>query len=155
MTNQKMIAGYIVTTLIAGSLGVYGGMTYQKTKSISAFGQRGTSQRLTQTRNNNQNTKNQIPSGTSAGMMNRGGAINGEITAKDDKSMTVKMPDGSSKIIILSSDTTYRIADEAKPEDLVVGKTVAVQGSTSPDGSTIATSVELNPLMRFQTPVSK
>jgi len=149
MTNQNMVIGCIATAVIAGGVGVYGGMTYQKSQVTSQFGQRMGGTRMEIDRDdarggNRQNTG----TGTGQGMMGRGGAIVGEITAKDDKSVTVKMVDGSSKIVVLSSDTTYRISNDTKLDEVTVGKTIAVQGTTNSDGSTTATSIELNPIAR-------
>jgi hypothetical protein len=78
-------------------------------------------------------------------MMNRGGGAmtNGEITAKDDKSFTIKTANGSSKIVFYSSTTkASRIADIAV-EDLSVGQSVWASGSPSQDGSLMANSIQL------------
>lgn len=144
-----MVIGCIATAVIAGGVGVYGGMNYQKSQVTSQFGQRMGGNRLAGDSDDKRGTNKQnIGTGNGQGMMGRGGAIVGEITAKDDKSVTVKMIDGSSKIVVLSTDTTYRISNDAKLDDVTVGKTIAVQGTANTDGSTTATSIELNPIAR-------
>lgn len=144
MKSQNIIIGCVVIAVIAGGLGTYGGMTYQKSKVTSQFGQRENGQRMMPTQNGKKQTTNvNVP-----GMSSQRGMINGEVTAKDDKSITVKMTDGSSKIVILSTNTSYRISADSKLDDVVVGKTVAVQGIPNADGSTTADSIELNPILR-------
>lgn len=81
-------------------------------------------------------------------MMIKGGAIIGEVTAKDDKSIAVKMSDGSSKIVIISDKTIYRISDEANLEKIIVGTKVATYDEANGDGTTTATNIEINPVVR-------
>ncbi len=84
------------------------------------------------------------------GMMGgaRGGfrPVSGEIISADDTSITVKLADGSSKIILLSKSTTINKADKGSVSDLVSGKQVAVFGSENSDGSVTATSIQLDPV---------
>ena len=151
-----MLAGVITI----GSLGVgaCGGVWYQKTQ-INAFG-RMNGQQYTQNGTNGQRSgrmmggnnvaNGNVAPGVGGGMMGRG-AVTGEVTAKDDKSITIKMNDGSSKIVILGSNITYTESTTAKPESVSIGSKVAVFGTTTADGTTTATSVELNPALRGQT----
>jgi hypothetical protein len=81
--------------------------------------------------------------GAQARFMNRG--VMGEVTSLDDKSITVKMPDGSSKIVIISDTTKYENTASAKKEDVKSGTTVRVIGTPNADGSVTADSVMLNP----------
>lgn len=74
--------------------------------------------------------------------------VYGEIVSRDDKSITVKLNDGSSKIVILSSTTSINKASTATVQDLKTGDTVAVFGTTNTDGSVTAQNVQLNPIMR-------
>lgn len=69
----------------------------------------------------------------------------GSILSKDDKSITVKLQDGSSKIVMLSSTTEINKAEKADVAGLVVGETVRVFGITNSDGSVTAQDVQLNP----------
>lgn len=79
------------------------------------------------------------------GMM-RGGAVEGTILSVDDKSITVKMGDGSSKIVLFSGSTTYSNTITSAKGDLKVGGTVAVFGASNSDGSITASSVQINPM---------
>ncbi|MFA5894274.1 MAG: DUF5666 domain-containing protein [Candidatus Shapirobacteria bacterium] len=79
-----------------------------------------------------------------------GGMTNGEVIGVDEKSITVKMPDGSSKIVLLSSSTTINKSAEGMITDLKTGEKVAVFGTQNSDGSLTAQSIQLNPTFRNQ-----
>ena len=72
----------------------------------------------------------------------------GEIAETDGNSITVKMQDGSSKIVILSSSTSINKASTGTKDDLKQGERVAVFGTQNSDGSVTAQNVQLNPQMR-------
>lgn len=74
--------------------------------------------------------------------------VNGEITAADSKTITVKLTDGGNKIVILSEKTIVNKADTATVADLKVGGIVAVFGQENSDGSVTAQNIQLNPMMR-------
>ena len=88
--------------------------------------------------------------GTRSGGQNgagaRGGAVNGSILSMDAKSLTVKLSDGSTKIVLLSGSTTYSNTASATQGDLKTGSTVAVFGTPNSDGSVTATNVQINPM---------
>ena len=73
----------------------------------------------------------------------RGGFVDGEIISKDDKSVIVKLQDGSSKIVFFSDATEIGKIATGASSDLETGKTVAVNGSTNQDGSVTAKSIQL------------
>lgn len=79
----------------------------------------------------------------------RGGfrPVAGEIISQDDKSITVKLADGSSKIVLVADTTSINKADKATKTDLMIGKQVAVFGSENSDGSVTASSIQLDPTM--------
>ena len=74
--------------------------------------------------------------------------INGEIISSDDKSITVKLSDGSSKIVVLGTSTVINKADQATKDDLKVGEKAAVFGTENSDGSITAQNIQLNPTFR-------
>lgn len=68
--------------------------------------------------------------------------------ASDDKSITVKLQDGSSKIILITDKTVINKAAEATKDDLKGGEKVAVFGEINSDGSVTAQNIQLNPILR-------
>ncbi|PIQ72757.1 hypothetical protein COV86_01415 [Candidatus Roizmanbacteria bacterium CG11_big_fil_rev_8_21_14_0_20_35_14] len=126
----------IVLALLVGGLGFYGGMKYQQSQRVSFSGQF--------------NNRQGIRSGTNS----RGGfqPVSGEIIASDDKSITVKLQDGSSKIILLSDKTQINKAETVDKSQLKTGEKVAVFGTENTDGSVTATNIQLNPIVRAGQP---
>lgn len=80
----------------------------------------------------------------------RGGArpVTGEIIGSDSTSVTVKLQDGSSKIVLISDRTTINKASSATKDDLQTGVRVAVFGQTNSDGSVTAQNIQINPMFR-------
>ncbi len=145
-----MIVGSIALALVTGGVGFWGGTMYSRTKMVSNFGNRGEGRPMMQGQNGDSKMNgNRVAQGAPGQMGQRNTA--GEVTAKDDKSMTVKMNDGSSKIIILSDKTVYRISEESSLSKIEVGTKVAVFGESGNDGSMTATSIEINPALLGQT----
>ena len=84
--------------------------------------------------------------GGQANGMFRGGATTGEVISMDDKSITVKMIDGITKIVLFATSTTYSNTVTATKTDVKTGSTVAVFGTPNSDGSITATNVQINPM---------
>jgi len=144
--NPTMVLGIIAITCAA--LGFFGGMKYQQTKSPSFArgGQNNIQQGMGQ--NNGQTTKGTgITKNTKNGAGIGGGVQVGTISAIDDTSITLKLQDGSSKIIILSGTTEYTTTTDASKSNLDVGITVAISGTINTDGSVTAKQVQVNPAM--------
>ncbi|MDO8583435.1 MAG: hypothetical protein Q7R51_02800 [bacterium] len=70
--------------------------------------------------------------------------VSGQIISVDDKSITVKLRDGSSKIIILSDKTTITKSTNGAKDDLKTDAQVVIFGTTNSDGSITADTVSLN-----------
>ncbi|MFA6526208.1 MAG: hypothetical protein WCT26_02215 [Candidatus Buchananbacteria bacterium] len=71
--------------------------------------------------------------------------VNGDIIAKDDKSVTIKMRDGGSKIVFFSSTCEVGKFVSGAITDLSVGNSVMINGKTNTDGSVTATSIQIRP----------
>lgn len=122
----------IVLLVVVGTGAFFGGMKYQESKNPSVSGQFGSR------------------AGMRTGGSNRAGfrPVTGEILSSDSKSITVKLQDGSSKIVLLSDKTTVSKSAEATVADLKVGEKVAAFGQENSDGSVTAQNVQLNPITR-------
>jgi hypothetical protein len=75
------------------------------------------------------------------GMM--AGFVMGEILSKDATSMTLKLRDGGSKIVLFSPSTTVTKSASSTIESVVVGNSVMVSGKTNADGSVTATNIDM------------
>lgn len=69
--------------------------------------------------------------------------IRGEITALDDNSITIKQPDGSSKIVFLSDSTIINKSQTGSITDLTAGLQVSVFGQSGSDSTVTAQNIQL------------
>lgn len=69
--------------------------------------------------------------------------VGGEIIRSDDKSVTVKLPDGSSKIIVLSEKTVINKASTGSKSDLKTGERITAFGTENSDGSVTAQQISV------------
>lgn len=75
------------------------------------------------------------------------GFVTGSVLSKDDTSMTVKMRDGSSKIVLYTGTTQVLKSTTGAATDVVVGGQVSIQGAQNSDGSITAQSIQIRPDM--------
>lgn len=138
MKNNTIIIA-IVTAVIVGGGAFFGGIKYQQMQQPS-FGNR-----------------QFMMSGPNGQMgQGRGGnfqgsrPVSGEIISQDDTSVTIKMEDGSSRIVILSDKTTINKASEGSKSDLTSGEHIVAFGTENSDGSITAQNVSIggNMMMR-------
>ncbi len=143
--NKNTIAVALIAVVLAGSGGFYLGAKYgQPTRSQGQGGER--SERM-----------RQFGQGRGSGMggnMN-GGFIAGEILSKDEKSVTVKLRDGGSKIVFVSDSTQVMKSASGSLSDLQVGEQVTVMGPANSDGSVNAQSVQIRPVGKPVSPPEK
>ncbi len=132
----------IIVAVVALGAGFFGGMQYQK--SQPRFGGNGTFI-------SRQGGFGGAGSGSRFGGAGTGGArpVIGQIISSDATGITVKMTDGSTKIVIVSSSTSINKFAPGTKNDLKTGETVAVVGTQNSDGSVTAQNIQLNPEMRF------
>ncbi|MBI2314508.1 hypothetical protein HYU93_00390 [Candidatus Daviesbacteria bacterium] len=127
--KNNIIAIIVAVALVVGAGGFFAGMKYQQSKSPTGRFANFQGARMG---NFAQGTQGFRP-------------VNGEIIGSDDKIITVKLSDGSSKIVLLSDNTAITEATSAAKESLAVGKQVMVLGSNNSDGSVTAQNIQLNP----------
>lgn len=132
LKKNLLITG-VIALLVGGAVGFLAGMQYQKSQ--------------------NQNRLAQFTNGNFGGRMGIGNfrpggngniqAVRGQIISKDDKSITIKLQDGSTKVIILGSSTNIAKTTEGSANDLTEGSEVSVFGTNNPDGSVTAQNIQL------------
>lgn len=122
--NKNLLITVLVALVAAGA-GFAGGIKYTQRQRLALRGQFGNGQVM----------------GRRVGNFR---PVTGEVLSVDDKSLTVKMPDGGSKIVVLSGTTVISKSDTAAVADIKVGDKVGVFGTDNSDGSVTAQSVQLN-----------
>lgn len=133
MKNNNILIIFLVAILV-GAGAFFAGMKYQQSKQPAFTRQFGGGQGI----------RNGQGQGTRQGFR----PVNGEIISSDEKSITVKLQDGSSKIVLLSDKTEINKAASGTKDDLKVGEKVAVFGNENSDGSVTAQNIQLNPMLR-------
>ena len=140
---MKKIIPIIIALIIIGGGVFYGGMKYGQGKSNfsrEAF------------QNLSPEERQQLFQGNVGGSLQRGTGretgsnfFGGEVITKDEQSLTVKMPDGGSKIIFFSDSTEISKTAEGSINDIEVGKQITVTGEQNSDGSYTAKTIQLSP----------
>jgi len=157
---KNTFAVTIAVAVVVGAAAFYGGMLYGRSGSPSRLAQ-GDLSAPGGSASGGQNLRNLTPEqrqqrfqqmgisgGGPGGQRNGGGGFaSGEIIAQDDKSITIKLRDGGSKIIILAGTTEIGKFTTGVVTDLKTGETVTVNGQANADGSITAQSIQLRPPM--------
>jgi len=134
---MKKIIPIIVVLIIIGGGAFYGGMKYGQ-KNFQ---------------NLSLEKRQQLPQGNVEKSFQKGfekevgsGFLNGEVIAKDEQSLTLKMSAGGSKIIFFSDSTQISETAEGSVDDIEIGKQIVVSGEQNPDGSYTAKTIQLSPI---------
>jgi len=135
--KQNLIIAIVVTLVIAGGGGFYGGMKYGQSLTPA----RGANGQFAGARGNIN-----IPGGAASARLRGGsGVVNGDIISKDDKSVTVKNRVGGSQIIFFAPSTAIGKTTTGTSADLAVGENIMVNGTANPDGTVTATNIQIRP----------
>jgi hypothetical protein len=135
MKNKNtMILVAVVLIIIAAAGGFFGGMMYQKnqTPTFGAAAGRGNFAGRFGTGQGGQNAAAFRP-------------VRGQVLDMSSDSMTVKLSNGSTEIVVLSSSTAFMQSTKAGLSDIKTGDTVNVVGTANSDGSVTAQDVQINP----------
>ena len=136
MKNNNLMT--VILVVVFAAAGFYGGTMYLKNLATSAVGSNGFG------------SSGRFAGGSGVvGRRGGGGQTVGTVLTQDATSMTVKLADGSSKIVLLTKSTIFDKSAPATMSDLKVGDRVAVFGATNSDGSVSAVNVQLNPTQRM------
>jgi hypothetical protein len=124
----------IVLIIVVAVGGFFGGMMYQKNQ-VATFGM--------------MSQNGARLGGNFAGRFGQTGAnfrpVRGQVLSMNANSLTVKLSNGSTAIVVLSSNTAFMQSTKAALSDVKTGDTVNVVGTQNPDGSVTAQDVQINP----------
>lgn len=127
--NTKNIAIVAVIVILVGAGSFYAGMQYASSQRKGLANVPGDFQ------------------GQRAGNRQNGGQNNGfasgEVISKDDKSITIKLRDGGSKIIFISEKTIIGKMSTGTISDVAQGANITIMGTANTDGSLTAQTVQL------------
>ena len=138
----------LILVIVFAAAGFYGGVTYEKSHRPSFAGGRFGGQGFGGGQGGSQ--------GGGAGTAQRMTPINGQIVSQGNNSITVKLSDGSSKIVDLTSQTMINKSTKGSTTDLTSGQQVTAFGSTNSDGSITAQAVNVgNGMFRMRPGGSK
>lgn len=137
LKNPFLIA--IIVAIIVGVGAFYGGMKYQQSKMPNLQGR---------FPGNPQGQNGQQR--TSQGLR----PVTGTILSLDENSLTVKLVDDSSKIILLTKNSLINKTEEGSKEDLTEGTEIMVFGQENSDGSLTAQNIQIGTGM-FRRPEEK
>ncbi|TSC77055.1 MAG: hypothetical protein G01um101431_238 [Parcubacteria group bacterium Gr01-1014_31] len=144
---------FVITAVVAvavGSGAFFGGMKYQASKSPQ-FNAAALRNLTPEQRQQRFRDLGGAPDGARVFAGRAGGGAAGEIIAKDETSITVKLRDGGTVIVFYGGATSVGKVVDGNSTDLEVGKTVVVTGRAGQDGSITADSIQLRPLPQNAT----
>lgn len=145
--KKEIVVPVVIASLVFAGVGFFGGMQFQKSQRVS-FGANGQGNFMMQ------GNGGQRGGGQGAGRTMGQGMrpVTGEIISTDGNSITVKMDDGSSKIVLISDTTQINKTDPGAKTDLTIGTKVGVFGADN-NGTVTAQSIQIDPQqMRIASP---
>ena len=138
---KKILPIIIVSIIVIGGGAFYGGMKYQQSKNPTS----GLSRQNFQNLSEEQRQQLQANAGGAFQGGNRTAGqdfLAGEVISKDAQSLTLKIQDGGSRIVFLSSSTTVSKTAEGSLNDIEIGKQIMITGKQNSDGSYVAQAIQ-------------
>lgn len=150
MKDKKIIVSVVIVCVVVLVVGFVSGVAYEKNK-LSKSGASSFTSRFVGQGNFNPNGR----TGTSGNVRTGGngflgGAVLGQVISQDSKSLTVKLRDGGSRIVLISPSTKVEKTVDGVMTDVSVGKQVMITGQVNSDGSVSATSIQIRPDIPIQ-----
>ena len=143
---KKNIAAALIIAAFVGGGSFYGGMQYSQSKTSSRAGGTAFANMTPEQRQARlQQAGGNVGTRRTGGRM-QGQFLTGDILTKDDKSITIKLTDGGSKIIYFSASTTIGVTTDGSTTDLITNQHVTVTGNANSDGSVTAQAIHIRPL---------
>ncbi len=144
---MKKLVPILIAAIFAGGIGFYGGLRYGQAKNSGGAGGQGNFQNLSAADRQARFGQMGFAGGRMGSSRQGAGFANGDVISQDDKSITIKLRDGGSKIIFVSSSTAISKFAAGTAHDLAVGTQVSVTGLANTDGSITAQTVQVRPAM--------
>ena len=154
---KKILSIVILVVVVAAGGSFYGGMHYERGTTGGGNGGRNLANLSPEARQARMAQFGGLAGGRGGrggGSQPAGGFVAGEIIAKDDKSLTIKLPenrsdnngqagDGGSKIIFFADSTSINKTVGGSEADFNIGGQVTANGTANPDGSISAQSIQI------------
>lgn len=121
---------WVIVLVLVGSGAFYGGMQYAKSTASGARGARA-----------GMFTNVQGARGGPRGS----GFVGGQVVSKDSGSLTIKLQNGNSVIVLFGTSTPVSKSVSGVVGDIAVGSDVIITGTTNSDGSETAQSIQIRP----------
>jgi len=136
---KKNLILILIVLIIVGVGGFFGGIKYGQSQALKNL----TPEKMRevfQQRRGQLFTQNQ-------GQRQRAGQnfVFGQVISKDEKSLIIKLADGSTKIVFFSPHTQITKTIEGSTEDIEIGKEILITGTQTEDGSLTARTIQISP----------
>jgi uncharacterized protein YneF (UPF0154 family) len=130
---KKIYLFFLLLLVIVLVGGFFGGMKYEESQVLKNLTPEKMREIFQQTRGQFQTQRQRIGQGF----------ILGEVISKDEKSLTIKLPDGSTRIVFLSESTQILKSVQGNIQDIEIGKQVIVSGEQTTEGFLTAKTIQI------------